>query len=1043
MNRFLYIICTLCFSLQSIGQDLPTKMEVDSIYEELCNEGLYTNASNYIVDYAIKLSESGDKKNALDYQLRNCTLIEKHIDFFRENGLTLDNYYANWEVVSILYRDLGYTDKCIELYLKIIKCMKIDAPDLIPSYAKIIAPTLARCTNEEFSDSIYSLSAAMDVICNMPLKKENIKDFIWLTFCFNTNRFYNSYDETDKLINHKIEECDSWFNKYNWFIDQLDTTVYKDEIVKYYTQSVNELIIYSSSISTQENDYNKAISIQNKCISYLKKIEHLNDTIPLKIASLYAMCATNYRYIGDIAMSQEYSDKTLCYIPHLKENYEYCQILAQLADNFWHTNQPEVAASLKKLEVNVRKKTEIPPSVSDYSLLMTYNQNDTIGNIFMGEALENKYGMSHSSMCSVYLYIADSYSKLMHSNLKKENNIAATKCKDLYEKYISKAKKAIDIYDEYMVVNNLKQYTYGNYYSTISSHQGRLGNLKESFYYAEKALQAREKVGGDIKYYDVALKAAAIHDGNAIKKYIPSFYQGLVQELKTILPLLGSVESDAYLMHGTHPLYAIPEWAAWNPQDTTCLALAYNVALISKQLYLQSTNFAPYIGDDISLNREYMRLKEKQDSIYLIDNDIEYFSALLDYEFSERSLRKKIVNKLIPSVFVKWQDVREKLDEGEVAIEFVDYMQDCYNWIKRPNIKNHYIALIIEKNRDCPFLVDLFDEDILWDVFNLQPKSYEKSVGKELYKILWGKLSPYIAKAKNIYFSPSGVMNLINIESLCDEDDIPASIKYPLYRVSSTKDIQHQKALCRINNIALYGGINYTKKDNYSFTIDSLNTRGNWAYLSSTTSEITNIRTKTIDINKKAIVTSYSGEKATEDSFKKLSQSSTNVIHLATHGFYIPQKKRMKIPYYECDETKKYPNNFIYSGLVLSGGQDSWNFSKFRLNCDDGILTSYEISKLNLSNVDLVVLSACETGIGDKSYDGIIGLHRAFKNAGVKTIIMSLWKVDDYTTSLLMTHFYDVFLKTGDKYKAFKEAQRLVRQKYPDPFYWASFIILD
>ena len=89
------------------------------------------------------------------------------------------------------------------------------------------------------------------------------------------------------------------------------------------------------------------------------------------------------------------------------------------------------------------------------------------------------------------------------------------------------------------------------------------------------------------------------------------------------------------------------------------------------------------------------------------------------------------------------------------------------------------------------------------------------------------------------------------------------------------------------------------------------------------------------------------------------------------------------------------------------------------------------------------MLSACETGNGDISYDGIIGLQRGFKNAGANTIIMSLWKVDDAATSLLMVSFYRSYLKTGSKDAAFKEAQQIVREKYPDPYYWASFILLD
>ena len=187
----------------------------------------------------------------------------------------------------------------------------------------------------------------------------------------------------------------------------------------------------------------------------------------------------------------------------------------------------------------------------------------------------------------------------------------------------------------------------------------------------------------------------------------------------------------------------------------------------------------------------------------------------------------------------------------------------------------------------------------------------------------------------------------------------------------------------------------------------------------------------------------YIGENASEKQFKDICKSCPSILHIASHGFYIPELKRSKVPYYNRYDTTLLNDNLFYSGLVLAGGQDSWNNSTFNIEANDGILSSFEISRLNLRKTDLVVLSACETGIGDFSYDGIIGLQRAFKYAGVNSIIMSLWKVDDAATSLLMVNFFHNYLETGSKECAFREAQRIVRKKFQDPYYWASFILLD
>ena len=91
----------------------------------------------------------------------------------------------------------------------------------------------------------------------------------------------------------------------------------------------------------------------------------------------------------------------------------------------------------------------------------------------------------------------------------------------------------------------------------------------------------------------------------------------------------------------------------------------------------------------------------------------------------------------------------------------------------------------------------------------------------------------------------------------------------------------------------------------------------------------------------------------------------------------------------------------------------------------------------------MVVLSACETGLGEVSSEGVFGLQRSFKQAGVKTLIMSLWEVSDQATSYMMTEFYSGLLSGKDKRSAFLEAKRKCKEKYPEPQYWAAFIMLD
>ena len=133
-------------------------------------------------------------------------------------------------------------------------------------------------------------------------------------------------------------------------------------------------------------------------------------------------------------------------------------------------------------------------------------------------------------------------------------------------------------------------------------------------------------------------------------------------------------------------------------------------------------------------------------------------------------------------------------------------------------------------------------------------------------------------------------------------------------------------------------------------------------------------------------------------------------------------------------------------GLLFAGAQTAWSGHSTELpeGVQDGILTAKEISLLDLRDADLVVLSACETGKGEITGEGVFGLQRAFKQAGAQTIIMSLWPINDAATQLLMSEFYRNWItEHQSKREAFRNAQNTVRSQYEEPVYWAGFVMLD
>lgn len=268
----------------------------------------------------------------------------------------------------------------------------------------------------------------------------------------------------------------------------------------------------------------------------------------------------------------------------------------------------------------------------------------------------------------------------------------------------------------------------------------------------------------------------------------------------------------------------------------------------------------------------------------------------------------------------------------------------------------------------------------------------------------------------------------------------------------SNVKIQFQSAL-------IMGGIQYDKSQTIThdgvekkFASRGIITPSNrsndnfWPALHYTLREIHHVAE--IFTNNKITTKKYSGQDATEEIFKNEthSGSSPGIIHIATHGYYFNDKDD-----HSNDTTTNCPfmkssNPMMRSGLVLANGNYGWKHSMpMPGEKEDGILTALEISQMHLDQTQLAVLSACETGLGEiRGNEGVYGLQRAFKIAGVQYLIMSLWEIPDYQTEELMSQFYINFLNHKmDLPKAFQSAQMEMKHKYNNPYFWAGFILVQ
>ena len=259
----------------------------------------------------------------------------------------------------------------------------------------------------------------------------------------------------------------------------------------------------------------------------------------------------------------------------------------------------------------------------------------------------------------------------------------------------------------------------------------------------------------------------------------------------------------------------------------------------------------------------------------------------------------------------------------------------------------------------------------------------------------------------------------------------------------NTQDLTIQSHNMAWNNFLIDDVDDERSLESNQLATDSLMTRGGVGYLYGTLTEADSIGEILMqrEIPTDMLLENY----GTEESFKALSGRNRSLIHIATHGFFLtPQDMANNNVSNIFNATSTSDQSLNYSGLLLAGANNALKGEKIPDGIENGILTAREISMLDFRNLDLVVLSACKTGVGEIKEDGVFGLQRGFKKAGAKTLLMSLWNVNDEATQTMMIAFYSALMNGTPKHEAFRMAQQKMRNgKFKDPFYWASFIILD
>jgi CHAT domain-containing protein/tetratricopeptide (TPR) repeat protein len=495
-----------------------------------------------------------------------------------------------------------------------------------------------------------------------------------------------------------------------------------------------------------------------------------------------------------------------------------------------------------------------------------------------------------------------------------------------------------------------------------------------------------------------------------------------------------------------------------------------NTVLMIKGLSLKSTasmrNTIYESGDTLLIHdfENWLNVKKEIIKEQEIGNPTEELEVTVQLSEQSLILRSTAIQDFNNSFFVNWKNVQRNLSSKEAVVEFIQYSLQVED-----KTTTRYAAVVVKKKSKHPEIIPLCEERELIDFlsdYRGNNLNYVKSIYGtlnqpqiNLSRLIWNPIAPRLKNIKTIYYSPIGLLHKVCFAALADEQGKLLLDSYALRLLNSTSQLAQQKpdySSLDINNALLLGGIDYQS---------GTTNQEVWKYLPGTLTEIQSIQSIISKEDKLPLV--LVGGEADESTVKK-EVIGKDIIHISTHGYFYPDpelirqemKQEIELEIEDIDfrgsvpvgadvRTGGYANwNFVNnknplmrSGLVLAGANDVWQREALSTG-EDGVLTAQEVANLNLHNTKLVVLSACETGLGDsKGSEGVYGLQRAFKMAGVQCLIMSLWQVPDRETAEFMVLFYQNLIRHKDLYTSFDFTQKTMRTKY-DPYYWGAFVLI-
>lgn len=510
----------------------------------------------------------------------------------------------------------------------------------------------------------------------------------------------------------------------------------------------------------------------------------------------------------------------------------------------------------------------------------------------------------------------------------------------------------------------------------------------------------------------------------------------------------------------------------------------YDIALFSKGLLMMSDDAmtelvmkkgSPELKQEgKKLHKLRLKLNRKLTSNRL-DDVLEVRDIRREIEEVEHSLVAKVsgLGSWQHGLNISWRDIQKQLKNGETAIEFLEFDEGIWG-------DGEVIAIVLSANSYCPIMRKFCNNSDL-----SYSKNFVHCQTTNFYDKYWHNMESDLRETQTIFFSPIGVLNTIPLE-FCPVDSVKSLFdKYNMYRLTTTRKIlERSKSKRNISSAYLFGGIDYTpdllkirnaniQLAREGYITDDASGEDENAYHEASEYESIKIARKEFLMNiyqttlastlllsdqlrmmqcKSHTFTNY---RATEECFKNLSSRSVDMLYVNTHGFTdspnVDSKSYSYLYKNFWNNVSESEMSMTRSGLLLSGASMAYSPNSQRLGLEDGVITAAEIAQLNLKNVKLVYLSACETGLGEITSEGVLGLQRGFKRAGAHALITTLAAVNATTSlyfdSTFFTHLmYDSNGKRKNKqsiHDAFTTSVKKLRDAYKEPKYWCVNVLID